>query len=188
MEDVAGTAARERGIDVQNGNKHGHLDPGATAGPGLEDAAPIKHSATTEPGSPVQVTDGSPAVDASEPASVHVIAVGDRTRIVVSGEIDADLAPDLQDAASDAETAGLPIEVDAQHVTFMDSSGIAFLARLASRSASRVRVLHAPDTVRFLLEVTRIGELLDLVDEEGSTVADPDPRVDPAPPGPDDAA
>ena len=106
----------------------------------------------------------------AEPASVHVIVMGDRTRIVVSGEVDADLAADLQEATSDAEATGLPIEVDAQHVTFMDSSGIAFLARLASRSAERVRVLHAPDTVRFLLEVTKIGDLLDLVDEP-----DPDP-------------
>ncbi len=102
----------------------------------------------------------------AEPASVHVIVMADRTRIVVSGEIDADLAGDLQEATSDAEATGLPIEVDAQHVTFMDSSGIAFLARLASRSSERVRVLHAPDTVRFLLEVTRIGELLELVDDE----------------------
>lgn len=127
------------------------------------------------------------------------MAIGDRTRIVVSGEVDADLAPDLQDAASDAEAAGLPIEVDAQHVTFMDSSGIAFLARLASRSSSRVRVLHAPDPVRFLLGVTRIGELLDLVDEEEPAAADPglsqaaaDPDLPQAAaagsPGPDDAA
>ncbi len=107
----------------------------------------------------------------AEPASVHVIVMDDRTRIVVSGEIDADLSADLQEATADAEATGLPIEVDAQHVTFMDSSGIAFLARLASRSAEKVRVLHAPETVRFLLEVTRIGELLELVDEPGEVPA-----------------
>ncbi len=115
---------------------------------------------------PVELLDdadvtGTPA----EPGSVHVIVMADRTRIVVSGEIDADISADLHEATSDAEATGLPIEVDAQHVTFMDSSGVAFLARLAARSAERVRVLHAPETVRFLLEVTRIGELLDLVDE-----------------------
>lgn len=108
----------------------------------------------------------------TEPASVHVMVTSGRTRIVISGEIDADLAPDLQDATADAEAAGLPIEVDAAHVTFMDSSGIAFLARLASRSNERIRVVHAPDPVRFLLEVTRIGELLDLVDDPGPTPDD----------------
>ena len=100
-----------------------------------------------------------------EPASVHVIVEADRTRIVLSGEVDADLASDLRDATADAEATGLPIEVDAQHVTFMDSSGIAFLARIATRSSERVRVIRAPETVRFLLEVTRIGELLDVLDE-----------------------
>lgn len=99
----------------------------------------------------------------SEPASVHVIVESDRTRIVLSGEVDADLAADLREATADAEATGLPIEVDTQHVTFMDSSGIAFLARLATRSTDRVKVIRAPETVRFLLEVTRIGELLDVV-------------------------
>jgi anti-anti-sigma factor len=122
---------------------------------------------------PVEMADGPAVTDVvAEPASVHVIVMGDRTRIVVSGEIDADLSADLQEATSDAEATGLPIEVDAQHVTFMDSSGIAFLARLASRSTERVRILRAPDTVRFLLEVTRIGELLDLVDEPAGGPAD----------------
>ena len=126
---------------------------------------------------------------------MHVIVTGQRTRIVISGEIDADLAPDLLEAATDAETTGLPSEVDAQHVTFMDSSGIAFLARLASRSGERVRVRRAPEAVRFLLEVTRIGELLELVDGDDADV----PPVEPArpsvvpdttttPPGPDGAA
>jgi len=134
-----------------------------------------------------------------EPASVHVIVTGSRTRIVISGEIDADLAPDLLEATTDAEVTGLPIDVDAQYVTFMDSSGIAFLARLASRSSERVRVLRAPETVRFLLEVTRIGELLELVDDEDEDASyetghDPSgPAVvasddEAAPPDPDGAA
>ncbi|WP_308200115.1 STAS domain-containing protein [Actinotalea sp. C106] len=107
----------------------------------------------------------------SEPGSVHVIVHSDRTRIVLSGEVDADLGPDLAEATADAEATGLPIEVDAQHVTFMDSSGIAFLARLATRVSDRVRIIHAPETVLFLLEVTRIGELLDVVPEGQEDVA-----------------
>ncbi len=101
----------------------------------------------------------------AEPGTVHVIVGAERTRIVLAGEVDATLAPELLDAGSEAEKAGLPVEVDVHHVTFMDSSGVAFLARLAGRSAHRVRLLRVPPTVRFLLEVTRIGELLDVVDE-----------------------
>ena len=175
---------------MHNGNDsgHGHPTDEQTAGlaPG-ETAQP----ATSGEDSPVEVADNPRAVDPNEPASVHVIVTRDRTRIVVSGEIDADLGPDLTEAAADAEATGLPIEVDATHVTFMDSSGIAFLARLASRSADRVRVLRAPDTVRFLLEVTKIGELLDLVDDAepvAGTGAEQLPRIGSTDPTPDDAA
>jgi anti-anti-sigma factor len=114
------------------------------------------------------------SVPESQPGSVQVVVQGQRTRIVLTGEIDADLGPDLQEATSDAEATGLPIDIDTRHVTFMDSSGIAFLARIATRSGSRTRVLHPPETVRFLLEVTRIGELLEVVesDEPVGTEAD----------------
>ena len=104
-----------------------------------------------------------------EPGTVHVFLGADRTRIVLSGEIDADLGTDLHQATADAERAGLPIEVDTHHVTFMDSSGVAFLARLSTRSQHRVRLLRVPPTVRFLLEVTRIGELLDVIDDDDET-------------------
>jgi len=55
----------------------------------------------------------------------------------------------------------------------MDSSGVAFLARLSIRSQHRVRLLRVPPTVRFLLEVTRIGELLDIVDDDQSAPFEP---------------
>lgn len=115
----------------------------------------------------------APRLVGGEPGAVHVILGADRTRIVLSGEIDAELAVDLHEATTDAEQAGLPIEVDAHHVTFMDSSGVAFLARLSTRSVHRVRLLRVPPTVRFLLDVTRIGELLDVVedDDEGTAFA-----------------
>ncbi|GAB4086971.1 hypothetical protein GCM10028784_36010 [Myceligenerans cantabricum] len=104
--------------------------------------------------------------DLGEPASVHVLTVDQRSRLVLAGEIDAKIAGELQNAISEAEGSRLPVEIDAHHVTFMDSSGVAFLARLASRSPHKVRVLRAPPTVRFLLEVTRIGDLLEIVDED----------------------
>ncbi|SDR77995.1 STAS domain-containing protein [Paraoerskovia marina] len=114
---------------------------------------------------PGALTDGA-GTQPGDPASVHVIVGTNRARIVLSGEIDADLGADLAEATSHAEAAGLPVEIDAHHVTFMDSSGVAFLARLASRNPHPVRVLRAPPTVRFLLEVTRIGELLEIIDED----------------------
>ncbi|WP_152231709.1 STAS domain-containing protein [Georgenia ruanii] len=87
-----------------------------------------------------------------------------RTRLVLSGEVDVALSGDLTEAVTEAERAGLPVEIDARHVTFMDSSGVSMLARLAHRTPGRLTMIEPPDVVRFLLGVTRIGEVVDVVD------------------------
>lgn len=124
---------------------------------------------------------------ASEVGSVHVIVAPTRTRIVLSGEIDSSLSTELQDAATDAETAARPVEVDARHVLFMDSSGVTLLARLASRTPGRLRIIRPPDVVRFLLEVTHIGELVDVVDIDpgfdGPGAESVEDSPEPTPPG-----
>ncbi|MFP5336705.1 MAG: STAS domain-containing protein [Actinomycetes bacterium] len=97
---------------------------------------------------------------------MHVIVGGRKTRVVLTGEIDAELGPDLTEAAADAEDAGRPVEVDAQHVTFMDSTGVAFLARLASRCTGRLVLIRPPELVQFLIDVTAIREVLDVVDTD----------------------
>ncbi|WP_240645732.1 STAS domain-containing protein [Georgenia sp. SYP-B2076] len=116
---------------------------------------------TQEP--PSNDTSTNAAMAGVETGSVHVMVSATRTRIVLSGEVDVALASDLAEAVHDAERAGLPVEIDARHVTFMDSSGVTMLARLAHR-AGRLTMIQPPDVVRFLLEVTRIGEVIDVLD------------------------
>ena len=101
-----------------------------------------------------------------EPGSVHVLIGGHRTRVVLTGEIDAELSPDLLEAAAEAQETEQPIEVDAQHVTFMDSTGVAFLARLSTRSPERLLLIRPPDAVRFLVDVTSISELVTILDDD----------------------
>lgn len=114
-----------------------------------------------------------------EPGSVHVLLGRRKTRVVLVGEIDAEVGPDLVEAATDAEDSGCPLEVDVGHVTFMDSTGVAFLARLASRASTRVVLIRPPELVRFLLEVTSIGELLDVADaDRGIDDSTPDANRD----------
>ncbi|ACQ81881.1 anti-sigma-factor antagonist [Beutenbergia cavernae DSM 12333] len=103
-------------------------------------------------------------VSGSQPGSVRVRTTDDRTRIVLAGEIDVSLAGDLADAVGRAELAGNPTEIDAAQVAFMDSSGIALLARVATRTPGRLAIISPPDVVRFLLEVTRIGDMVDVLD------------------------
>ena len=102
----------------------------------------------------------------AESGSVHLMVSPVRTRLVLSGEIDVALSAELTEAVAEAEQAGTPVEIDARHVTFMDSSGVALLARLAHRAPGRLTIIQPPDVVRFLLEVTRIGDVVDVVEDD----------------------
>lgn len=97
------------------------------------------------------------------------------TWITLDGDIDVSLAPELAAAVGQAEAAALPTVVDGRRIAFMDSSGIALLARLASRTPSPLRVVDPPEVVRFLLEVTRIGDMVEIVEaddgDDGPTAA-----------------
>ncbi|GAB3249890.1 hypothetical protein GCM10027586_18350 [Kineococcus gypseus] len=128
----------------------------------------------TNDATPPGETSRMPEVRAVDPGSVHVLYEPRATRVVLTGEIDAELGPDLLEAAEDALSSGRPLQVDAHHVTFMDSTGLAFLARLASRSRGRrVTLIRPPAVVKFLIETTNIVQLLDVVDEEPRPAADP---------------
>ena len=104
--------------------------------------------------------------DGSEPGSVHVILGSRKTRVVLTGEVDAELGHELLEASADAEASGLPVEVDVRNVTFMDSTGVAFLARLASRSPAKLVLIRPPELVRFLIQVTSISQVLRVVEDD----------------------
>ncbi|PWD51688.1 sulfate transporter [Serinibacter arcticus] len=105
---------------------------------------------------------------------VDVSQDGRGTFITLTGEIDVSASGDLADAVAQAEKASRRTSVDASGITFMDSSGIALLARLATRTPGPLRVIDPPEVVRFLLDVTRIGDMVEIV--EGGA---PDPDTEP---------
>lgn len=119
----------------------------------------------------------APAIGAVEPGSVHVIVGTTHARVVLSGEIDAELAADLTQATHDIQESRLAVEVDTHHVTFMDSTGVAFLAGLTTMTTEPVRIFNTPPTVRFLLEVTSIGTMLEIVDDVEVPTAPPHLRL-----------
>lgn len=90
-----------------------------------------------------------------------------RLVVVLVGEVDAALSGLLADVVVEVErrvAAGdVALDVDAGEVTFMDSSGLRFLARLSTRTPHRVRVVRAPEPVRFLLQATRMADVVDVV-------------------------
>ncbi len=54
------------------------------------------------------------------------------TLILLSGEIDLALGPELEDAGRDAIDRGRLIRIDITGVSFIDSVGLGFIARVAS--------------------------------------------------------
>ena len=97
-----------------------------------------------------------------------MLSTAARTLVTLGGEIDIELTAELVGACDVALRSGLPVDFDVRAVTHMDSSAIAMIARVAYASSTPPRLIRPPDVVEFLLEVTGIGEVVEV------THADPD--------------
>ena len=109
---------------------------------------------------------------------VRVGAVDGRVRIVLGGEIDASMEDALDQAVSEARASAHPVEIDARSVTFMDSLALTVLARFAAAHHSVV-FIDPPGIVRFLLDVTRLGEVVE-IRETGTSATTGTSHQDPA--------
>ena len=79
----------------------------------------------------------------------------------LEGEIDMHSIPRLEAAFADVVAAGGPISVDMANVTFIDSAGLHFLARLASsmNGAAPLALLNVPPRVLRVMEIVGMTEL-----------------------------
>lgn len=91
-----------------------------------------------------------------------VTEVDDRWLLRLSGEISSEMRPRLDRVVEELTGAGKPIDVDLDAVTFIDSSGIGFLARLAIESGAEVRVLNATGFTRELLNLSGLQKILSI--------------------------
>ena len=103
-------------------------------------------------------------IDAIGGSSIETDVRDGTTWIALSGEIDAGATAVLHESAVTAERNGFPVMVDASALTFMDSSGLAFLARLCARLPGLVSIRGLRPSVRFLLEVTQLDERITILD------------------------
>ena len=89
------------------------------------------------------------------------------TLILLSGEVDLALGDDLEFAGRDAIDRGMPVRLDVSRVTFIDSVGLGFLARMASAEREQGRVLAlvgAPRNVQEAVHLVGLAELVEFVD------------------------
>jgi anti-sigma B factor antagonist len=89
------------------------------------------------------------------------------TLVMLSGEVDLALGDDLEYAGRDAIDRGAPVRVDLSRVTFIDSVGLGFLARMASaerESGRRLPLVGAPRNVQESINLVGLGDLVDFVE------------------------
>ncbi|UFU02238.1 STAS domain-containing protein [Ruania suaedae] len=97
---------------------------------------------------------------------VWVFSGGARTIVILKGDLDATVTDELYRAIDKAEAAAAPVQVDACGLVSLDSTGISAVARLAARTPAPLTIFGAPDTVRFLLEVTHLHDLVTFVSDD----------------------
>jgi anti-sigma B factor antagonist len=111
------------------------------------------------------------AVPAVAPFSIDAERSTDGWRVVVCGEVDLHVAPQLAAAIQRAEEERLPrIVVDLTQVPFLDSSGIGVLLAASKRvGRSRLTIVAPGREVRRVLELTGADRVLRVVDEDSRT-------------------
>ncbi len=132
----------------------------------------------TEPTSIPDPERGTPFTVSAAPADAG--AVGFR----LEGELDLQGVATL-DAATSELAPGARAVIDLRELAFMDSSGVAALIKLDQRlrmQGGSVRCVVAPEgPVRKLVELTQLGEMLDVTEEPVAPAGvDPESGVDPA--------
>ncbi|WP_328291285.1 STAS domain-containing protein [Kineococcus sp. NBC_00420] len=83
-----------------------------------------------------------------------------RTTITLHGEVDAAIGGRLDTLREEATAAGHHVTIDISAVSFMDSTGLAFLAQLIRGSTPQpVRLLNPAPQVAYLLNVSGLNNL-----------------------------
>jgi anti-sigma B factor antagonist len=99
-----------------------------------------------------------------ERADVSVFFDRDETVVRLVGQVDLALAEGLDFAAGQAIERGSPVRVDVSGVTFLDSTGLSLIARLAAferEGGRRLRVEGFSRLMRELFEVAGLSAVLD---------------------------
>jgi anti-sigma B factor antagonist len=100
------------------------------------------------------------------PLGVVEVTTGPAATLVrLSGEVDLSLSDELSRAYQLCRTRERPVRVDASGLTFIDSTGIGFVARLAAAeqmAGRRLQVIGASRRTSETLSLTGLDDLLEI--------------------------
>jgi anti-sigma B factor antagonist len=91
--------------------------------------------------------------------SIEVVRGDAGTQLIVSGELDLSVREPLEQALEAAVTAGGEIVLDLASVSFVDSSGIGALVRVAREGVS-LSVINAQPAVLRALEISGVDTII----------------------------
>jgi anti-sigma B factor antagonist len=96
---------------------------------------------------------------------VEVLDEAAATLVRLSGEVDLSLSEELSLAYQRCRSREQPVRVDATQLTFIDSTGIGFVARLAAAEQTagrRLQIVGASRRTSETLSLTGLDELLEI--------------------------
>jgi anti-sigma B factor antagonist len=85
----------------------------------------------------------------------------EQSTVHVSGELDMDTADELAERLLTADERGRPIKVDMSGVTFIDSTAISTLLKVADQR--EVKIVNASTIVEKVLDLVGLGDRFGLV-------------------------
>lgn len=97
-----------------------------------------------------------------------------RSVVELWGEVDLAVRQTAGAVCQQVQQRGLPVVIDAERITFVDSAGMSVLVRLARDAEAGdypVELRHAPWMLRELLSITGVDQLLPFGDD-GETPQD----------------
>ncbi|WP_182113469.1 MULTISPECIES: STAS domain-containing protein [unclassified Actinotalea] len=112
--------------------------------------------------------------EGTEPSGMALTEEPDRSVVRAWGEIDLSVRRGVGDLCQAVADRGLPVVVDARDVTFIDSTGMSVLVRLARDAEVRgypISLVDAPWMLRELLAITGVDQLIPLADAPGDEEA-----------------
>lgn len=97
--------------------------------------------------------------------TIEIHVDDDRSRVVLRGEIDGARRDEASAALAAVVTAALPVDIETADVTFIDSSGVAFLVQIHAIGADEgfaVRLVEPSEVVVDVLQMIGLDDRFEL--------------------------